>query len=139
VWPVSLYYLDSCVLLKLVQPKPQTDALRKWRSGLDRDSSLVTSQLAGVEVARTFRRAGVDQQRVPFLVANALKGIDQIVLDDEVLTRAAAFEVQKLGTLDAIHLATAQPLAAELDGFLTYDGELMAAAKEIGLPHLAPT
>ena len=134
---MSLYYLDACVLLKFVQREPQTEALREWRSSLDSDACLVTSQLAGVEVARTFRRAGIDRQRVPFLVTNALKGVDQILLDDDVLTRAAAFEVWKLGTLDAIHLATAQPLAAELDGFLTYDGELTAAAKDIGLPHLA--
>jgi predicted nucleic acid-binding protein len=135
---VSLYYLDSCVLLKLVQPEPQTAALRQWRGALRTDVYLVTSQLAGVEIARTFRRAGIDRQRIPFLVANALKGVDQIVLDDDVLTRAAAFEVRKLGTLDAIHLATAQPLAAELDAFLTYDGELTTAATDIGLTHLAP-
>jgi len=135
---VSLYYLNSCVLLKFVQREPQTDALREWRGSLSGDACLVTSQLAGVEVARTFRRAGIDRQRVPFLVTNALKGVDQILLDDDVLTRAAAFEVRKLGTLDAIHLATAQPLAAELDGFLTYDGELSAAAKDLGLPLLAP-
>ncbi|WP_042403170.1 type II toxin-antitoxin system VapC family toxin [Streptacidiphilus carbonis] len=134
----AYYYLDACVLLKLVQSEPETPALRKWRADLGSDAYFVTSQLAGVEIARTFRRAGADRQRVPFLVSNALKGIDQILIDDEVLTRAAAFEIQKLGTLDAIHLATAQPLLAELDGFLTYDKELTAAAKDIGLTHLAP-
>jgi predicted nucleic acid-binding protein len=133
-----LYYLDTCALLKQVQPEPQTEALRHWRATLGTDTRLVTSQLAGVEVARTFRRAGVDRQRVPFLVANALKGVDQIVLDDDVLTRAAAYEVQKLGTLDAIHLATAEPLTGELDGFLTYDKELSAAVEDIGLTLLAP-
>lgn len=135
---MSVYYLDSCVLLKFVQAEPQTAALRLWRSSLGSDAYLVTSQLAGVEIARTFRRAGMDRQRVPFMVTNTLKGIDQIILDDDVLTRAADFELQKLGTLDAIHLATAQPLGAELDAFLTYDKELTAAAKDIGLTHLAP-
>ncbi|MFF0450009.1 type II toxin-antitoxin system VapC family toxin [Streptomyces sp. NPDC004609] len=135
---MSLYYMDACALLKLVQQEPETAALRSWRSGLGVDSRLVTSRLAGIEIARTFRRAGVDRQRVPFLVGNALTGIDQIILDDDVLTRAAGFEIRKLGTLDAIHLATAAPLHRELDGFVTYDKELSSAATAVGLQHLAP-
>lgn len=135
---MSLYYLDTCVLLKFVQPEAETAALRSWRMGLDVEARLVTSQLAGIEIARTFHRAGVDRQRVPFLVANTLKGVDQIILGGEVMTRAASYEIQRLGTLDAIHLATADPLCNELDGFLTYDKELTAAAEQIGLPHLAP-
>jgi hypothetical protein len=65
-------------------------------------------------------------------------GTDQIVLSDDILARAAGFEVQRLGTLDAIHLATAAPLRRELDGFVTYDKELAHAATALGLPHLAP-
>lgn len=136
---MSLFYLDTCTLLKFVQREAETAALRAWRDGLAPTARLVTSQLAGVEIARTFRRAGVDRQRIPFLVGNALKGMDQIVLHDAVLTRAAAYEVQKLGTLDSLHLATAEPLRAELGGFITYDKELSAAAADIGLPLLAPT
>lgn len=135
---MKLFYLDTCTLLKFVQQEAETAALRTWRGGLTAASRLVTSQLAGVELARTFRRAGIDRQRIPFLVGNALKGVDQIVLDDDVLTRAAAYEVRKLGTLDSLHLATAEPLRAELDGFLTYDKKLTVAAAEIGLPLLAP-
>lgn len=135
---MSLYYLDACVLLKFVQAESESEALRQWRAAQGSDAYFVTSQLAGVEVARTFHRAGVDRQRVPFLVANTLKGTDQIVLDEDVLTRAATYEVAKLGTLDAIHLATAEPLAAELDGFVTYDKELTEAVKALGLTHLAP-
>jgi predicted nucleic acid-binding protein len=135
---VTLFYLDTCTLLKFVQPEAETAALRAWREGIGPVQRLVTSQLAGVELARTYRRAGIDRQRIPFLVANALKGVDQITVDDEVLTRAAAYEVHRLGTLDSIHLATAEPLRPQLDGFLTYDKELAAAGTEIGLPLLAP-
>ena len=135
---MSLYYMDTCALLKFVQQEAETQALRTWRAGLGADARLVTSQLAGVEIARTFRRAGVDRQRVPFLVGNTLTGIDQIILSDDVLARAAGFEVQRLGTLDAIHLATAVPLHRELDGFVTYDKELTDAVTALGLPHLAP-
>jgi predicted nucleic acid-binding protein len=130
--------MDSCVLLKLVQQEAETQALRSWWAGLGMDGRLVTSQLAGVEIARAFRRAGVDRQRVPFLVGNTLTGIDQIILSDDILARAAGFEVQRLGTLDAIHLATAAPLHRELDGFVTYGKELTGAVKALGLSHLAP-
>jgi predicted nucleic acid-binding protein len=135
---LTLCYMDACALLKFVQQEAETQALRSWRAALGIDGRLVTSQLAGVEIARTFRRAGVDRQRVPFLVDNALTGIDQITLSDDVLARAAGFEVQRLGTLDAIHLATAAPLRRELDGFVTYDRELTDAVKALGLPHLVP-
>ena len=135
---MSLYYLDSCALLKLVKREAETEALRGWRAGLGPRAQLVTSQLAGVEISRTFRRAGIDRQRVPFLVQNTLKGIDQIVLDYDVMIRAAANETQKLGTLDAIHLATADPLRDELDGFVTYDKELTVAAEAAGLTLCAP-
>lgn len=135
---MNLYYMDACALLKLVQQEAETSGLRAWRAGLGAEVRLVTSQLAGVEIARTFRRAGADRQRIPFLVGNALTGVDQIILSDEVLARAAGYELQKLGTLDAIHLATADPFRRELDGFVTYDKELTAAAEAIGLPHLAP-
>lgn len=130
--------MDACALLKLVQQEAETSALRAWRGALDAEARLVTSQLADVEIARTFRRAGADRQRVPFLVGNALAGVDQIVLSDEVLNRAAGYEVQRLGTLDAVHVATADPLRRELDGFVTYDKQLTAAAETIGLPCLAP-
>jgi hypothetical protein len=41
--------------------------------------------------------------------------------------------------LDAIHLATADPFLTELTDFVTYDGELAAAATELGLPVTAPS
>lgn len=133
-----LYYMDTCALLKLIKSENETEALRHWKIKLGAHARFVTSQLAGVELSRTFRRAGIDRQRIPFLVQNALKGVDQILLDDDVLTRAAAFETQKLGTVDAIHLASAEPLTEELDGFVTYDKELAAAVADIGIPHQAP-
>ncbi|MCE7080044.1 PIN domain-containing protein [Streptomyces sp. ST2-7A] len=135
---MSPYYMDAGAPLKPVRREAETKVLRHWREALGPDARLATSQLAGVEIARTFRRAGMDRQRVPFLVGNTLVGVDQIAIDDETLVRAAGHEVQKLGTLDAIHLATAAPLRDELTGFVTYDRELIKAVLDIGLPHLAP-
>ena len=55
-----------------------------------------------------------------------------------VLTPARSYGIRKLGSLDAIHLATADPFLDELTGFVTYDPELAAAATELGLPVVAP-
>lgn len=46
--------------------------------------------------------------------------------------------VRRLGPLDAIHLATADPLLPELTGLMTYDAELAAASTEIGIAVVAP-
>jgi predicted nucleic acid-binding protein len=44
-----------------------------------------------------------------------------------------------LGSLDAVHLATADPFRDELTQFVTYDRELAAAADERGFPVSAPS
>jgi hypothetical protein len=55
-----------------------------------------------------------------------------------VLGRADAYQVQRLGSLDAIHLAGADRCRAELTGFVTYDRELTAAATRLGPRLVAP-
>jgi hypothetical protein len=49
------------------------------------------------------------------------------------------YGIRRLGSLDAIHLATADPLLPELTGLVTYDVELAAASSELGIAVLAPT
>jgi uncharacterized protein len=56
-----------------------------------------------------------------------------------VLTRARAYGIRRLGSLGAVHLATADPFLTELTDFVTYDTELAAAAAELGLPTTAPS
>jgi len=51
---------------------------------------------------------------------------------------AALSELAALGTLDAIHLATAIALGVELTAFISYDEKLSVAARGIGLTVIAP-
>lgn len=51
---------------------------------------------------------------------------------------AATVGPSSLRTLDAIHLATALGLGAELDAFVTYDNRLAEAARSLGLPVVSP-
>jgi uncharacterized protein len=132
-------YFESSALLKFVKPEKESQALRAWRREQAPDSELVTSQLATLEISRTLLRAGVDHQRVPYVVGQAIRGLFLVDVTSTVLTRARAYGIRRLGSLDAVHLATADPFLDELTGFVTYDAELAAAAMELGLPAVAPT
>jgi len=132
-------YFDSSALLKFVKPEKETRALREWRLAQPTDSELVTSQLAVLEISRTLLRAGVDRQRVPYVVGQAVRGLFLVDVTSTVLARARSYGIRRLGSLDAIHLATADPFLAEMTAFVTYDAELAAAASELGLPATAPS
>ena len=134
-----MIYFDSSALLKFVKKEQESEALRTWRSGLDGDVELVTSELAGLEITRTLLRAGVDRQRVPYVTGQALRGLYLVDVTSTVLTRARAYGIRRLGSLGAVHLATADPFLTELTDFVTYDTELAAAAAELGLRTTAPS
>ena len=133
-----MIYLDSCALVKFIRREKESDALRDWRGALAADTELISSELALLEISRTLLRAGADPTRVPYYAGQAVRGITVIDLTRPVLARARAYETTKLGSLDAIHLATADPLRAELTNFVTYDGELAAAARDLGFAVGAP-
>lgn len=134
-----MIYFDSSALLKFVKPEKESQALREWRVALPTGSELVTSQLAVLEISRTLLRAGVDYQRVPYVVGQAVRGLFLVDVTSTVLTRARSYGIRRLGSLDAVHLATADPFLAELTDFVTYDADLAAAAQELGLPVAAPS
>ena len=133
-----MIYFDSSALIKFVKPEKESLALREWRLAQPTESELVTSQLAILEVSRTLLRAGVDKQRVPYVVGQAVRGLFLVDVTSTVLTRARSYGIRRLGSLDAIHLATADPFLAEVTAFVTYDDELAAAAEELGLPVATP-
>ncbi|MPZ80001.1 MAG: PIN domain-containing protein [Actinophytocola sp.] len=133
-----MIYLDSGALLKFIKREPETETLRTWRRQLPEDTELVTSELAELEITRTLIRATVDHERVPYLVGQAVRGVYLADLSSTVLARARAYRTPRLGSLDAIHLATAEPFRSDLTGFVTYDRELTTAARELGLPAQAP-
>jgi uncharacterized protein len=132
-------YLDSSALLKFVKAEPESQALRKWRVELEGADELLTSQLAALEIGRTLLRAGVSHDRVPYVVGQALRGLYLADVTSTVLTRARSYGTRRLGSLDAIHLATADPFRPELSGLVTYDAELAAASAELGIEVIAPS
>jgi len=134
-----LIYLDACALIKFIRPEQDTKALRAWRQALPDGTELLTSELSRLEITRTLLRAQADHQRVPFFAGEALKGVYVVDLTSTVLLRAMAYRLPRLGSLDAIHLASADPFRAELSEFVTYDQELAKAAADLGFPVAAPS
>ena len=128
-------YFDTSVLLRKVLGEPR--ALRQWSS----IKMALSSELIVVEAQRTIDRARVRLRLGDDEVANrrsdvlqALGALHLAKLNRAVLDRAAEPFPTVLGTLDAIHLATAILLRetnADLV-FATHDAELAVAARSVG-------
>lgn len=140
-----MIYLDTCALMKLVHPEPETRALREFlraRAQVPKFTATVTL----AELPRAVRRANHDQAgRASELLAaeraQAERLLDTLRMIDvtrAVLADAAEADGPFLRTLDAVHLVAASRIRARLSAFVTYDKRLAAAAQEAGLPALSP-
>jgi len=130
---IGAIYLDSSAIVKLVIREPETDALRAF---VALGPTRVTSALARAEVPRALRRHG---RSAMTRGAQTLRALDLLVLDDALLDQAAALDAEPLRSLDAIHIASAQQLGADLAGLVTYDTRMIVAARSLGLPVATPT
>lgn len=129
-------YIDTSALLRLILREPH--ALDELRS-CDR---LVASELVAVEGRRTLDRlriagsltAGEAAARGAVL-GEWLEAVDLILLRTPVLARASEPLPVALGTLDALHLASALAWRDRMDEPLvmaTHDAALGAAARAFG-------
>jgi predicted nucleic acid-binding protein len=122
-------YVDSSALVKLAVRKPESAALRRRRP-------LITSALARTEVARALLPLGAEAVRRGHHV---LARMDLVRINDRVLDAAGMMLPVELRSLDAIHLATAQQLGADLAWIVTYDDRMAVAANQLGLTVTRPT
>jgi predicted nucleic acid-binding protein len=130
-------YVDASVLLRLALGQP--DALREWRD----IHTGISSALIAVESLRTLDRlrvrAKLTDSEVASRRATVLKmiaSLEIVEITSPVLERAAQPMPTELGTLDAIHLATALLWKESEDAELvmaTHDRALAIAAEAHGL------
>ena len=129
-------YLDASVLLRVVLRQP--DALKEW----PRIERGVTSALTQVECLRTLDRLRIaqgigDQDIAPRreAVYRLVEAMEVVELTAGVLARASQPMPTTLGTLDAIHLATAllwrERSSADVV-MATHDFALASAARATG-------
>jgi predicted nucleic acid-binding protein len=128
-------YLDSSALVKLVQRGIESNPLRRYLRRHPGDSH-VTSALARVEVVRAVAAGGPDA------ISHArrqLARVDLINLDRDLLDDAATLAPDTmLRSLDAIHLASARLLGADLRAVVSYDRRMQSAAGALGIAVEAP-
>ncbi len=133
-------YIDASVLLRIAFGEPA--ALSEWKQ-MERG---VSSSLIRTESLRTLDRlrqrvhlpdAEVARRRA--VILTLIHGMEIIEIDPVVLDRAAQPMPTELGTLDAIHLASAllwQDATGITPVMATHDVALALAAQAHGLPVL---
>lgn len=110
----------------------ETDALLRFLESVDVQAS---SLVVAVEVQRAVAR------RLPEAVTQAvavLESLAYIDFDSHVAARAAGLEPASLGSLDAVHVATALSVADDLEAFVTYNDRQAEAAQISGLRVATP-
>jgi predicted nucleic acid-binding protein len=130
-------YLDSSVILRILLRQPH--ALREW----NRLELGVASVLVQVECLRTLDRLRPRTRLTDEVIARRREAVYQLMehvelvdMSNVVLERASQPFAAELGTLDAIHLASAL-LWQEATGqdlvMATHDQALATAARSMGL------
>jgi len=129
-------YIDTSALLRIVLREP--GALDELRTC----SGLVSSELTAIESARTIDRLRLqgslttEEAAARLRTVNEwLEAIDLVLLRTPVLSRASEPMPMPLGTLDALHLATAliwRDRMGALTTLATHDTVLGLAARAFG-------
>ena len=129
-------YIDTSALLRIVLREP--GALEELRTY----EGLVSSELIAVESARTIDRLRLqgaltsEEAAARLRIVNEwLEAIDLVLLRTPVLGRASEPMPMPLGTLDALHLATAliwRDRMGSLSTMATHDTALGLAAQAFG-------
>jgi predicted nucleic acid-binding protein len=128
------YYLDTSAAVKLVEAEPETPALAAWLAAQDRQ--ILSSDLLRTELQRAVRRANPDTMPQARAVLDA---VTLLTMPTATFERAAELDPDLLRSLDALHLAAALELGDDLDGMVTYDDRLAAAARHHGITVVAPS
>ena len=126
-------YIDSCALVKLALPDADTAALE---ADLAERDGVLSSRLTVIECGRTLLR---EARRKPlYTLDQLLEGGVLLEINSAICERASAVPPPLLGSLDAIHLATALSLDDPGLEVITYDSRLADAARAHGLTVVQP-
>ena len=130
-------YVDTSVLLRLILREPNS------LEDLQSYDTLVSSELLAVECPRTIDRlrlqGSLSVEEAVFRLAAVrdwLEAVDLVLLQRPVLARASESFPTPIGTLDALHLATALVWRDRMQKELvmaTHDGSLAIATRACGI------
>lgn len=126
-----VWYLDTSAFLKLIVDEQSSTALRTWTSTHDR---LWSSQLLRTEALRAAQHLELDVGSIE----EALESISLVLPTVGTYASAGHLQPRGLRSLDALHLASALEIGADLDGIVVYDQRLSLAAQEMSIEVVSP-
>ena len=125
------WYLDSSAILKTIFDEQERPDLLRFL-----DSQSTSSRLSKIEVRKTVARLA------PTKIAEVNLELDKInflLISNPILMAAENFSSEiTLRTLDAIHIATVMSLEGSIEGLITYERQMIANAKLLGIKVISP-
>ncbi len=124
-------YIDTSAFVKLCWREQESDALRAHLSG----RPLISSVVLHVEAVRAaLRRSPADVT----IAQQRLRRVSRLDIAAATIGIASTMLPPEVRSLDAIHLAAARLLDADLDELVTYDDRMRQAAIAQGLSVSSP-
>ncbi len=128
-----ILYIETSAAAKLLVDEPASSRLAARLDGaVDQDEPLLSSMLLETELRRLAVRVDLAQAAVTHL----LERFDLMETDRSLYREAGLLPGRHLRSLDALHLAAALRVGADV--MVTYDRRQADAADAAGLPVLAP-
>ncbi len=128
-----ILYIETSAAAKLLVDEPASGRLAaRLDSAVASDDALLSSMLLVTELRRLAVRVDLAQAAVTHL----LERIDLVEADGSLYREAGLLPGRHLRSLDALHLAVALRVTADV--MVTYDRRQADAAEAVGLPVLAP-
>ncbi len=126
-----IVYVDSSAVVPLIKVEDTSNELTSYLDDLLEDGHLlVAGRLLETEVKRAANRQGIEA----VAVQQATAGITLVEHLGGDFATAGSFPDENLGSLDALHLATA--LRVGVDCMITMDRQLEMSADAAGIPVL---
>jgi predicted nucleic acid-binding protein len=127
-------YLDASVAVAVMKDDEDGDVVREFLDRLDGEmNTILSGRLLETELRRSAHRLGISAQ----VVEATLENVAIVEHEKTDFRRAGFIDVTSLGGLDALHLATA--LRVQADVMITRDRTLAAACEAEGLSLLSVT
>ena len=128
-----ILYVETSAAAKLLVDEPASSRLAaRLDSAVDKDDPLLSSMLLETELRRLAVRVDLAQAAVTHL----LERFDLMETDRSLYREAGLLPGRHLCSLDALHLAAALRVGADV--MVTYDRRQAEAADAAGLPVLGP-
>jgi len=132
-----LLYVDSSALIKrVIVEQESSDLVDFLDTHYQQGDLLASSSLAWVEVSRAVLARAKSPSTAGPLIEDAMSGVDERPMSADVVSLARRIEPLIVRSLDAIHLASA--VLIDADVVVTYDDRLADASRRNALAVESP-